>query len=199
VVKVNDVATQANGVPDPEALPPVRRWEVLGRRSLYESKWISLSLLRVVPPDREPYEHHVAEVADAVGVVLCHAEKGVLLLHRHRLITDTVGYEIPAGGIDDGESIEQAAAREVLEETGWTVRDMVPLLFCNASDGASDQRFHFMLAHTDRFLGEPTDDYEASSRVWVDRARISELIGDGSIPGALSTVALLYALHFGHL
>lgn len=195
---MNDIATEAD-VPDPQSPPPVHRWQVLGRRPLYTSSWISLALVRVVPPGREPYEHHVAQMADAVGVVLCHPEQGVLLLHRHRFITDTVGYEIPAGGVDDGESVQQAATREVLEETGWTVRDPQPLLSCNASDGVSTQRFHFVLAHADRFLGEPRDGHESTSRVWVGHSRISELISDGSVPGALSTVALLYALHFGRL
>ncbi|MBV9023278.1 MAG: NUDIX hydrolase [Streptomycetaceae bacterium] len=179
--------------------PPVRKWEVLGRRSLYNSRWVNLSLVRVAPPGREPYEHHVAGVPDAVGVVLRHPDRGVLLLHRHRFITDTVGYEIPAGGIDAGETVEQAAARELLEETGWTVRDTAPLLSCNASDGVSDQRFHFVLAHAGEFQGTPVDDHEATSRVWADKARLTRLIAEGAVPGSLSTVALLYALHFGHL
>lgn len=195
---MNDIV-QATGVPSPQAPAPVRRWEILGRRTLYASKWISLALVRVAPPGRDPYEHHVAEIANAVGVLLCHPEKGVLLLHRHRFITDTVGYEIPAGGVDDGETIEQAADRELLEETGWTAREIKPLLSCNASDGVSTQRFHFVLARADKFLGAPRDDHEATSRIWVDRSRISGLLSDGSVPGALSTVPLLYALHFGHL
>ncbi len=45
--------------------------------------------------------------------------RGVLLLWRHRFITDTWGWEIPAGGIDPGETPPDAAARETLEETGW--------------------------------------------------------------------------------
>lgn len=196
---MDDTAQATHDPAGGEALPPVHRWEVLGRRSLYTSKWINLSLVRVAPPGHEPYEHHVAELPDAVGVVLCHPDKGVLLLHRHRFITDTEGYEIPAGGIDPGESVEQAAAREVLEETGWTVRAMAPLLTCNASDGVSDQRFHFVLAQADSFQGAPADAYEATSRVWVDKARLNRLLANGSIPGALSTVALLHALHFGHL
>ena len=40
------------------------------------------------------------------------------MLWRHRFITDSWGWEIPAGGVDAGETPEDAAAREVLEETG---------------------------------------------------------------------------------
>lgn len=183
----------------PDGLPPAQRWEVLGRRALYSSRWVNLTLVKVAPPGREPYQHHVVEVPDAVGVVLRHPDDGVLMLHRHRFITDTTGFEIPAGGIDAGESVAQAATREVLEETGWTVKDIRTLLSCNSSDGVSDQRFHFVLATTDRLLGTPSDAYEATSRVFVPVDRLAGMIADGAVPGALSTVALLYALHLGYL
>ena len=55
----------------------------------------------------------------AAGTIVRDPDRGVLLLWRHRFITDTWGWEIPAGRIDPGETPEQAAARETLEETGW--------------------------------------------------------------------------------
>lgn len=39
----------------------------------------------------------------------------------HRFITDTWGWEIPAGAADPGEAIEDTARREAFEETGWAV------------------------------------------------------------------------------
>ena len=129
-----------------------------------------------------------------------HPDKGVLLLHRHRFITDTEGYQIPAGGIDPGESVEQAAAREVLEEhCSSRARHGAAADRQRLWDGVSDQRFHFVLAHADSFEGAPADAYEATSRVWVDRAGLNRLLGRCLRPGAPSTVALLHALHFGHL
>jgi UDP-glucose 4-epimerase len=179
--------------------PAVERWQVLGCDSLYASQWVGLSLVSVKPPGRDPYDHHVVSLPPAVGIVLNCPEKGVLLLHRHRFITDSTGFEIPAGGIDDDESIEAAAGREALEETGWHVAGVERLLSCNVSDGVSDQRFHLVLARPDRYSGPPADLYEATSRAWVDRYEIRELIREGKVPGALSIVALLYALSFDRI
>ena len=176
-----------------------QRWEVLGSSSLYDSEWVGLSLVSVKPPGREPYDHHVVELPPAVGVVISCPDKGVLLLHRHRFITDSSGFEVPAGGIDAHESVEAAAEREALEETGWHLRGVEPLVSCNVSDGVSDQRFHLVLAEPDRYSGPPVDLYEATSQAWVERSRIRELIRDGEVPGALSIVALLYALSFGRI
>jgi UDP-glucose 4-epimerase len=185
--------------PGPPPRAAAERWEVLGRSSLYESEWVGLSLVTVKPPEREPYDHHVVTLPAAVGAVVACPRKGVLLLHRHRFITDSVGYEIPAGGVDGSESIKAAAEREVLEETGWRLAGVDRLVSCNVSDGVSDQRFHLVLAGPEGYAGTPVDQHESTSLTWVDRVRIREMIRDGEIPGALSMVALLYAMQFGRV
>jgi 8-oxo-dGTP pyrophosphatase MutT (NUDIX family) len=169
---------------------------VLDSRSLYESEWVGLSLVKVRPPGREPYDHHVVSLPPAVGVVVGCPRRGILLLHRHRFITDSAGFEVPAGGIDPHESVEAAAEREVLEETGWRLRGVERLVSCNVSDGVSDQRFHLVLARPGRHCGPPVDAHEATSQAWFDLDRVRGLIREGAVPGALSIVALLYALAY---
>jgi 8-oxo-dGTP pyrophosphatase MutT (NUDIX family) len=96
------------------------RWIVHGERTLYSSPWVGLRLVDVEIPGGERFEHHVVRVPrQAAGCVVHDPDRGVLLLWRHRFITDTWGWEIPAGAVDDGERPGDAAAREVREETGW--------------------------------------------------------------------------------
>jgi len=59
---------------------------------------------------------------DAVVIVPYHiAEHKVVILKEYRVPLGDYEYGFPAGLIDAGESIEQAARRELLEETGLTV------------------------------------------------------------------------------
>ncbi|MGH9186918.1 MAG: NUDIX hydrolase, partial [Acidimicrobiales bacterium] len=89
------------------------RWTVHGERSLYDSDWVSLRLVDVEIPGGERFEHHVVRgAAAAAGTVVHDSAHGVLMMWRHRFITDTWGWEIPAGRIDPGESPMEAAARE---------------------------------------------------------------------------------------
>ena len=73
-------------------------------------------------------------------------DRGLLLLWRHRFITDTWGWEIPAGGIEPGETPEEAATRETIEETGWAPGPLRHLVTYQPTNGLSDQRFHIYLA-----------------------------------------------------
>ena len=123
------------------------RWIVHGERALYSSPWVGLRLADVEIPGGERFEHHVVRVPrEAAGCVVHDPERGVLLLWRHRFITDTWGWEIPAGAVDDGETPAEAAAREVREETGWRPGPVEHLVTYQPSNGLSDQRFNVFLA-----------------------------------------------------
>lgn len=181
-------------------LPEPHRWRVHGRHSLYESRWVSLDLVDVEPHGGERYEHHVISIPyRAVCVVVQHPDRGVLLLYRHRFITDTKGFELPAGGVEPGESVPQAASREVLEETGWEISTPKVFLEANASDGVSDQKFHFAYARAIRQLGEPSDKYESDRLYWVPQGEIPSLVKNGQVPGCSAMLGLMYALSYGIL
>ncbi len=63
----------------------------------------------------------------------------MLLLWRHRFITDTWGWEIPLGRAEPGEGPAEAAAREVEEETGWRPGPLRPLLRIEPKQSVSDR------------------------------------------------------------
>jgi 8-oxo-dGTP pyrophosphatase MutT (NUDIX family) len=105
----------------------------------------------------------------------------------------------PAGRIDPGESPQEAARREVLEETGWAVGEVAPLLTYQPTNGLSDQRFHLYLASGATPVGPPSDPAESERIEWVPLARVRRLVEDGEMCDGLSLTAILYALAFGRL
>lgn len=176
------------------------RWTVHGERSLYESDWVRLVLTDVEIPDGERFEHHVVRMPNkAAGAVVHDPDRGVLLLWRHRFITDTWGWEIPAGGIDPGETPAEAAARETVEETGWEPSTLRPLVRYHPTNGLSDQTFHVFMASGATRVGEPTDAGEAERIEWVPVPELRRFVRDQQMLDGLSLTGVCYALAFGEL
>ena len=176
------------------------RWEVHGERSVYESDWMSLRLVDVEIPGGRRFEHHVMRLpAPAAGVVVHDPARGVLLLWRHRFITDAWGWEIPAGRVEPGESIEAAAAREVLEETGWRPGPLRPLITYHPASGVADITFHVFLADGAEQVGDPVDVHEAERVEWLPVAQVRDALRTGAIPDGLTATGLALALALGEL
>ena len=173
------------------------RWTVHGERSVYESHWLNLRLADVEIPGQRRFEHHVVRLPrPAAGTVVEVEGRGVLLLWRHRFITDSWGWEIPAGRLEPGETPDQAAVRETLEETGWRPAGVTPLLSYHPASGLSDQRFHLFRASGAEHVGDPTDPSESERVEWVPLDKVSDAIREGEIVDGMSLVALLHTLAF---
>jgi len=121
------------------------------------------------------------------------------LLWRHRFITDTWGWEIPAGKVEIGESPIEAGEREALEETGWQPGPLQHLTTFHPTNGMSDHTFHVFLADGATHIGEPTDTSEATRVEWVPVTRVREFIASDDIRDGLSLCGLAVALARGLL
>jgi 8-oxo-dGTP pyrophosphatase MutT (NUDIX family) len=171
------------------------RWLNHGERVIYDSEWVQLSLADVEVPGRRRFEHHVVRMpAEASGTVVVDAGRGVLLLWRHRFITDTWGWEIPAGRVDDGETPQDAAVRETLEETGWRPGPVRLLTTYYPLNGVSDATFHLFVAAGAEYVGEPSDPSESERVEWLPLSRLSGEIREHRVGDGLSLTALLWWL-----
>jgi 8-oxo-dGTP pyrophosphatase MutT (NUDIX family) len=176
------------------------RWTVHGERSLYESSWVNLAMVDVEVPDGPRFDHHVVRMPyPAAGAVIFDPGRGVLLLWRHRFITDTWGWEVPAGRVDEGETPQEAARRETLEETGWNPQPLRPLFSYRPFLGTCDQTFHLFVADGAEHVGEPVDASESERIEWVPVDRLRDEIDAGRVVDGFTLVGVLHGLAFGAL
>ena len=133
-----------------------KRPRKLSRTTIYESEWINLHTDKVEYPDGRVIEKlHVLDYPkEAVGVIVLNSEGGILLEYAYRYHTGADGWEIPAGGIDTGESIVEAGKREVLEETGYGSKDHQIMYSYNPSNGSSNQVFHIVKCEVEGEQGD---------------------------------------------
>jgi 8-oxo-dGTP pyrophosphatase MutT (NUDIX family) len=171
------------------------KWTVHGRWPVYQSPWVNVWLDDVQTPDGRRFQHHVLRMPRrSITAVVVNDDDQVLLIWRHRFITDAWGWEIPAGWTDGDESKIDAAAREVEEETGWRPAPLAELISYNALSGISDMRFTAYLAHGATHISEPADPSESSRVDWLPLADIPRLISETLISDGPTLTALAYYL-----
>lgn len=173
------------------------RWTTRGERTLYDNRYVRLTLVDVEPPDGRRFEHHVVRLNRvAMAVVLDDADR-VLMLWRHRFITDEWGWELPGGIVDPGEEAAATAAREVEEETGWSPGPLRPLTSFQPMPGLVDTPHDVFVTRGATRLGEPTTTDEVGVVDWVPLSDIRELATAGRLLGSGTLVGLLHVLAFG--
>jgi 8-oxo-dGTP pyrophosphatase MutT (NUDIX family) len=97
-----------------------RKWKVLESEYLIERPWLTARRDKVeLPNGVVNNEFYVLEYPDWVNVIAI-TEDGMMVMERqYRHGLRWTGYEICAGVVEEGEQPEDAAKRELMEETGF--------------------------------------------------------------------------------
>ena len=171
-----------------------RPWQVQDTATLHENPYFSVRQQAVlVNREKQIDFYSIWFPRPAVGVV---ARRGtdVLLLRQYRFLVDEYVWAIPSGGVGEGESLEDAAAREFREETGLVARSLRPLMGCYASYGCSNQRFEIFLATDIEAAEESFDTTEVLSVHWFTRDEVMGMLRKNQIVDNLSLSPILLAL-----
>jgi ADP-ribose pyrophosphatase len=169
-------------------MPPER----LARKVIYESPWVNLYADTVrFPNGRIIDEHHLVDIPrQAVAAVIEDHLGRVVFVRVCRYTTGLSEWELPAGRIEPGETVEAAALREILEETGVQAGELHLLYRYYPLDGISNAVFH-IVAGKALAQGERLDRDEVDETCWLTPPEIRQRIQDRRVIDGLSLTALL--------
>jgi ADP-ribose pyrophosphatase len=169
--------------------------ELLKTRRVYDGKVVNLRVDTLRGAGGKPHDVEVVEHAQAVVVIVRPRPAEMLLVkqYRHPLARDH--WEVVAGGMNPGESPEEAAARELREETGYRAHRVERLWSAFSAPGFCDELLHFC-AVDGYDVGEPEPD-EGEAGMELGIFSIDELmrkIRADELPDSKTQVAVLWAL-----
>lgn len=104
----------------------------------------------------------IREVVQHSGgvVILALKDTKVLMVEQYRYPLKKAILELPAGKLEKGENPDEAAKRELEEETGYKAKTWKSLGFIYTSPGFSDEKLYLYKATDLEFVGESPDDGE---------------------------------------
>nr|WP_318711559.1 NUDIX hydrolase [uncultured Treponema sp.] len=168
-------------------------WTRKSRVELYKTPVFTVTSRHNVSSSGIEGDYIVNECRDWV-IVIAEKDDNFLMVKQYRHGEEKLSIEFPGGVIDAGENPEQAAARELLEETGATASSLVHLGSMNPNPALFANHFHVYLATGLTFSGkQELDNDELLDYLELPKKEALKKMGSAEYPHALMcSAAALY-------
>ena len=169
------------------------RTEPINQETVFSGRIVEARVDTLLAPDGRQITREVIHHPGAVAIIPIDSDDNALLVRQYRYPVGHDLLEIPAGVIEEGESPDDTAQRELREETGYASRNLRPLGGIYSSPGFCDEILYIYLARDLVESKLPADDDEDITLERVPMSGVGRLIRLGEIQDAKSVAGLLMA------
>lgn len=174
--------------------PNIRAWKCLNQRIVYENPWITVHEDQVQLPDGQSTIYGVVNSkSDFVGVVPLLDSETVVLVQQYRYIQNEITWEITSGAIDENETPEEAAQRELREEVGFQADELELVSVMRSNKSLMRDKGYIFLARGLTVCSEEPDETEEFETVEIPLNKALDMIRCHEITDCVSIIGLLIA------
>lgn len=116
----------------------------------------------------------------------------IVMIKQYRPIINKWLYELPAGTINEGETEEETAKRELEEETGYQARSLTKLFSFYVSPGITTEVMHVIIAKELVKTSQRLEEYEIIEPFEIKLKDAIEMVLDGKIEDGKTMLTLLF-------
>jgi ADP-ribose pyrophosphatase len=165
--------------------------KLISSEKLLETSIFSVTQDHALDPDGFEIKRAIVQHGGSAVMMPVDDKNRILLVKQYRLPARSFLWELPAGRVDKGETLLQAAKRELREETGYKARKWTKLASFWVSPGFLSEKMTVFVAE-DLTEGdqEPMED-ERIHLQWFRPKELDEMVESGKIQDAKTIVGFL--------
>ena len=157
---------------------------------IYNGKILSVRKDDILLPNGNPAIREVVEHSGG-SAIYCENDGKILLVKQFRYPYNEELYEIPAGKLNEGETPEQTAIRELEEEGGIKAKKVEKLFEVYPTPAYNNEIIRIFKAQDFTYGKIKLDEDEFLSGEWIEKEEVLKMVNDGRIKDAKTIIAIL--------
>jgi len=169
-----------------------RSYSIKKRKVIFSKGFIHLVDCDVAMPGGRVLHRQILEHPGSVVIMPQLGRNHYVLIRQFRFAAGDWLWEWPAGGVERGETLRQAAARELSEEIGCHPRKLKKIATFYPTPGVSGEKMHLFHAKSlEKKIGKRDEDEEMEVHIFSLR-EIERMIRRGKICDAKTILGFFY-------
>ncbi len=175
-----------------------KTWKIQNEKSVLKTRIYEVFDLECYLPSKKiQHNFYSIHMPDWVNVFSVTDDKKIIFVRQHRIGRNIITLEAPAGALDKNELPENAALRELEEETGFVPEKLILLKKISVNPAIQNNTCYIYLALECRKTKETNFDHSEELEIeFHDLNELNDLINSDKIDNSLAHMACLLAKNY---